>query len=124
MKKILSLILSAVLLCATMLTLASCGSGFEGTYEGTFITDESDVLTVTFGEDNAVELSLSEFDCELLLSPSAQADIDITKQNAKSIDIIFFIFLIIFFSFYQLFKNCNSEKYTEVLMGIFTTIPI
>ena len=59
MKKILTLILSAVLLCATMLTLASCGNGLEGTYEGVFVTDETDILTATFGKDNTVTFSLS-----------------------------------------------------------------
>ena len=59
MKKILSLILSVALLCACMLTLASCGSGLEGTYEGSFVTDDSHIVTITFGEDNAVEFSLS-----------------------------------------------------------------
>ncbi|MBP3591791.1 MAG: hypothetical protein J6K14_04850 [Clostridia bacterium] len=59
MKKILSLILCAALLCACTLTLASCGTSLEGTYEGAFVTDEEDILTITFGKDNAVTLSLS-----------------------------------------------------------------
>ena len=58
MKRILSLILSVALLCACMLTLASCGNGLEGKYEGSFLTDEKDILTVTFEKDNAVALSL------------------------------------------------------------------
>lgn len=59
MKKILSLILSAALLCACVFTFASCGTSLEGTYSGAFVTDETDILTITFGENNAVTLSLS-----------------------------------------------------------------
>ncbi len=59
MKKILSLILCAALLCACTLTLTSCGTSLEGTYEGAFVTDEEDILTITFGKDNSVKLSLS-----------------------------------------------------------------
>ncbi len=59
MKKNLSLILAVALLCTCALTLTSCGGGLEGTYEGAFVTDESDILTITFGKDNAVTLSLS-----------------------------------------------------------------
>ena len=59
MKKILSLILAAALLCTCAFALTSCGNGLEGTYEGEFFTDEKDIITITFGEDNAVEISLS-----------------------------------------------------------------
>ena len=59
MKKILSLILAAALLCTCAFALTSCGNGLEGTYEGKFFTDEKDIITITFGEDNAVEISLS-----------------------------------------------------------------
>lgn len=59
MKKILSLILAAALLCTCAFALTSCGNGLEGTYEGAFVTDETDILTITFGKDNTVTLSLS-----------------------------------------------------------------
>ena len=59
MKKILSLILAAALLCACAFTLTSCGNDLEGTFRGAFFTSEKDTLTVTFGENNAVEFSLS-----------------------------------------------------------------
>lgn len=59
MKRILSLILAVALLCACTITLTSCGTSLEGTYKGSFFTDESDVLTVTFGANNTVTFSLS-----------------------------------------------------------------
>ncbi len=62
MKRILSLLLSAVLLCTCLFALASCGTSLEGTYSGSIDSDvfeEDDVLTVTFGKDNAVSLLLT-----------------------------------------------------------------
>ena len=58
MKRILSLILAVALLCACTITLTSCGTSLEGTYQGAFFLDENDTLTVTFKEGNAVEFAL------------------------------------------------------------------
>ena len=85
MKRILSLILSVALLCACMLTLASCGSGLEGTYEGIFITDDSDVLTVTFGEDNAVELSLSVANGERTYKASGKYSLEAEEDHGHEV---------------------------------------
>ena len=62
MKRILSLVLSAVLLCTCIFALASCGTSLEGKYSGSIdssVFDEADVLTITFGKENAVSLSLT-----------------------------------------------------------------
>ncbi len=62
MKKILSLVLAAALLCASAFVLVSCGTSLEGKYSGSVqseVFDESDVLAITFGEKNAVTLSLT-----------------------------------------------------------------
>ena len=55
MKRILSLILSVALLCACMLTLASCGNGLEGKYEGSFLTDEKDIREILSSIANATD---------------------------------------------------------------------
>lgn len=85
MKRILSLILSAALLCACMFALASCGSGLEGTYEGIFITDDSDVLTVTFGKDNAVELSLSVENGERIYKASGKYSLEAEEGHGHEV---------------------------------------
>ena len=85
MKRILSLILSAALLCACMFALASCGSGLEGTYEGIFITDDTDVLTVTFGKDNAVELSLSVENGERIYKASGKYSLEAEEGHGHEV---------------------------------------
>lgn len=62
MKRIVSLFLCAVLLCASALALVSCGTSLEGKYSGSIdssLFEEDDVLTITFGKENAVTLSLT-----------------------------------------------------------------
>ncbi len=62
MKRTVSLILSFALLCACAFSLVSCGISLEGTYRGTIqsaVFEESDILTITFGENNEVSLSLA-----------------------------------------------------------------
>ena len=59
MKKIISLTLSLALLLGCMLTLASCGAPkLEGTYSGSYFTDDEDILTITIKKDKTVEYSL------------------------------------------------------------------
>ena len=61
MKKIISLVLCVVLLCGCVFTLASCGTSLEGKYSGSVDAPgfrEDDVLTITFGENKTVSLSL------------------------------------------------------------------
>ncbi len=59
MKKIVSLILSLVLVCTSLLALASCGAPkLEGTYSGQFFDAfPEDTLTITIKKNKTVEYS-------------------------------------------------------------------
>ena len=88
MKKILSLILAAALLCTCAFALTSCGNGLEGTYEGEFFTDEKDIITITFGEDNAVEISLSVENGESTYKATGTYKMEVEEDHGH--EVIFF----------------------------------